>query len=181
MKKFLSSLFILLFIITIVPSFVFAEEKENEKEEVKKEPIKIYEFYGDGCGYCAASFQYFESLEEEYGDYFDLVKFEVWKSEENTALMEAVAKAYNETTSGVPYIIIGDYTLNGYSEGDNDDILNSIIKEYEKDEDSRVTTARDVIANFKFENNEPNGVVVAIIAGVILVIGIVIVVKARQE
>jgi len=95
--------------------------------------------------------------------------------------MEAVAKAYNETTSGVPYIIIGDYTLNGYSEGDNDDILNSIIKEYEKDEDSRVTTARDVIANFKFENNEPNGVVVAIIAGVILVIGIVIVVKARQE
>ena len=85
MKKFLSSLFVLLFIITIVPSFVFAEE--NEKEEVKKEPIKIYEFYGDGCGYCAASFQYFESLEEEYGDYFDLVKFEVWKSEENTALM----------------------------------------------------------------------------------------------
>ena len=181
MKKFLSSLFVLLFIITIVPNFVFAEEKESKYEEVKREPIKIYEFYGDGCGYCAASFQYFESLEEEYGDYFDLVKFEVWKNEENSALMAEVAKAYNETTNGVPYIIIGDYTLNGYSEENNDEILNSIIKEYEKDEENRVTTARDVIANFKYESNEPNGVVVAIVVGVILVLGIVIVVKARQE
>ncbi len=180
MKKFLSNLFILLFIITMVPSFVFAEDEKKE-EEVKKEPIKIYEFYGDGCGYCAASFQYFESLEEKYGDYFDLVKYEVWKSEENTALMEAVAKAYNETTNGVLYIVIGDYTLNGYSEEDNDDILNNIIKEYEKDEDSRVTTAKDVIAKFKFESNEPNGVVVAIVVGVIVVLGIVIVVKAREE
>ena len=69
----------------------------------------------------------------------------------------------------------------GYSEEDNDDILNNIIKEYEKDEDSRVTTARDVIAKFKFESNDPNGVVVAIVVGVIVVLGIVIVVKAREE
>lgn len=172
MKKLFSSL---LLILVLVPTFVFAEVEE------KKEPIKIYEFYGSSCSFCASLNAWFASIEEDYGDYFDLVKYEVWGSEENNALMSEVAKAFGESVSGVPYLIIGDYTVNGYSEEDNEALLKNIISEYEKDIEDRDTTASDVIANFKFENNDPNMLVVGIITAIIVVGIVVIVIKAREE
>lgn len=180
MKKFLNKLLILLFCLTLVPTFVFAEGEKVETEE-KKQPIQIYEFYGSSCGYCAALNSWFDSIEEEYGDYFDLVKYEVWASEENTALMNEVAKAFGDSINGVPYLIIGDYTVNGYSEDDNEALLQNIIAEYEKNVDERDTTALDVINNFKFEKDEPNPLVVGIIVvAVVAVLGFIIF-KARQE
>lgn len=161
--------------IIMFPFLVFAE---TEKEENKKEPIKIYEFYGDGCNFCASSFEYFTSLEDEYGDYFDLIKFEVWGSRENEALMNAVADGMGDNVSGVPYIIIGDYTLNGYSSSNNDDILNKIIEEYEKNVDERDNRAANIIDNFEYKDNS----VVVVTILVLVVIGVVvIVVKARKD
>jgi len=179
MKKYFNKLLIFLFMLTLIPTFVLAEVEE--KEELKKEPIKIYEFYGNGCGYCAASLSFFESIEAEYGDYFDLVKYEVWESEQNNALMHAVAKEFGDEIKGVPYIIIGDYTSNGYSEEDNTILLQKIIDEYEKDEVDRDVKASNVIANFKYENTGPNILLVGVIVAVIVAVLAFIIIKAREE
>ena len=129
MKKFLNIVLVFVFTILLVPTFVLAEG-EDKKEEVKKAPIQIYEFYGSTCGYCAALNSWFESIEKDYGDYFDLVKYEVWGSEKNNALMNGVAQKMGDAVNGVPYLIVGDYTLNGYSESDNEAILKAILDEY---------------------------------------------------
>lgn len=179
MKKFLNMVLVFLFAILLVPTFVFADAEKEE--EVKREPVKIYEFYGSTCGYCASLNNYLDSLENDYGDYFDLVKYEVWGSEKNNALMNALAKEMGDAVNGVPYLVIGDYTLNGYSESDNEDILKAILTEYEKEEAERNTTATDFVNNFKFEEKEFNGVVVGIVVAVIAVGLVVIIVKARQE
>ena len=179
MKKFLNIVLAFVFTILLVPTFVFAETEE--KEETKKAPIQIYEFYGSTCGYCASLNSYLESIEADYGDYFDLVKYEVWGSEKNNALMNGLAQKMGDSVNGVPYLIIGTKTFNGYSESDNEVILKAILDEYEKDEASRDTTATDYINNFKFEDKEFNGVVVGIVVAVIAVGVIVIIVKAREE
>ena len=183
MKKLLNVVLVFLFTILLVPNIVLADTDKKEEGEVaiKKQPIKIYEFYGNGCGFCAALNSWFDSIEEEYGDYFDLVKYEVWSSEKNSALMNALAKEMGDDVSGVPYFIIGDYTANGYSEADNEILLQKILEEYEKDEASRSYTATDFINNFKYEKKQLNGVVVGVVVFAIAIGLVVIIVKAREE
>lgn len=96
-----------------------------------KEPIKVHIFKGDGCGYCAAALEFFESIEDEYGKYFDLVEHEVWYDEDNASLMTEVASYFEEEVNGVPYIIIGDKTFQGYTESYNEQIKNEIKSQYE--------------------------------------------------
>jgi len=69
MKKFILSIVLILL---ITPMFVNAKEKEK---------INVYVFYGDGCPHCHNAFNFFESIEKEYGKYFDLVEYEVSNSE----------------------------------------------------------------------------------------------------
>lgn len=183
MKKFLKSLLVFLFGLFFIPTFVLAEGEEENEEEIKKnEPIIIYEFYGDGCGYCAASFEWFESIEEEYGDYFDLQKYEVWGSKENSDLMDEVAEAFGDSPKGVPYIVIGEHTFNGFDESDGTTLLELIMEEYEKDQSERSTIAADVIANFsKNSGNKTKDLIVGLVF-IVIVVGVVFVVrKARAD
>jgi glutaredoxin len=96
-----------------------------------KDPITVHIFRGEGCGYCAAALEFFDSIEEEYGDYFTLEKHEVWSDEDNATLMTNVASYFGETVTGVPYIVIGDVTFQGYSESYDDDIISAITEAYE--------------------------------------------------
>lgn len=97
----------------------------------KKGPITVHMFRGEGCGYCAAALEFFESIESEYGKYFDLETHEVWYDEENANLMQNVAAYYGEDVGGVPYIIIGDKTFQGYAEQYDEEIINAITTAYE--------------------------------------------------
>lgn len=97
----------------------------------KKDPINVYIFKGDGCGYCAAALEFFESIEDDYGKYFDLVEYEVWYNEDNAKLMTDVASYFGEEIGGVPYIVIGDKTFQGYAESYNEDIKSAIKNAYD--------------------------------------------------
>ena len=97
----------------------------------KKDPITVHMFRGEGCGYCAAALEFFESIEDEYGKYFNLETHEVWYDEDNASLMQDVAAYYGEDVGGVPYIIIGEKTFQGYAEQYNEDIINAITTAYE--------------------------------------------------
>jgi thiol-disulfide isomerase/thioredoxin len=122
MKK-LKLLVILMFAVLMIPVGVFAEENEE---------VNVYFFKGDGCGYCEAGLEWFGEIEDRYGERFKLHEYETWYDEENAKLMEAVAKVRGEQVSGVPYIIVGNQSWNGFDKSYEDEILDKIKSEYKK-------------------------------------------------
>lgn len=136
MKKKLLGLIALL-IAVLLPTSVMAETKESTKEEsevVESEKINVYLFWGQGCGYCEAAKEFFASIEEEYGKYFDLVEYEVWYDKNNNALKESVVEYFNDNVTGVPYIVIGETTFGGYAADYDQDIKDAIVDAYEDDD-----------------------------------------------
>ena len=127
MKK-LKLLFVMLIGILLVPCTVFA--KENK-------PVSVYFFYGNGCPHCSEAEQFFDSIEDELGDKFDIVSYETWYNTNNVDLMNEVADIRKEEPQGVPYIIIGNQSWDGYMSSYDDEIIDKIKSEYEKDSDSR--------------------------------------------
>ncbi len=136
--KRLFLLFILVLI--LVPGYVNAENS----------PVLIYEFYGNGCPHCTNSFVWFDYIEEEYGKYFDLVKFEVWYNQDNSKLMMEVGKTLGDNVSGVPYIVVGDKSFIGFGETSKKEILDQILLEYENI--NRGTKVSKTIYEYKLKN-----------------------------
>lgn len=109
-----------------------------------KQAIKVYEFYGSTCSFCMSLNAWFQTIEDEYGMYFDLVKYEVWYVEENEVLMNDVAAYLNTTVQGVPFVVIGDKYVFGFNELTTPDIITKyIMDEYNKEETERI----DVVAS----------------------------------
>ena len=77
--------------------------------------ITIYMFRGDRCGYCQNFLNFLKDNVKEYGKYFKLRSFEIWHNENNAALMKEVAQHFNKSVKGVPLIVIGEKTFQGYT------------------------------------------------------------------
>lgn len=97
--------------------------------------VNIYLFWGDGCPHCENAKNFFESIEEEYGKYFKLNKFEVWYNKDNKEIMNQFASAMGEEVKGVPYIIIGNKTYKGFSESYKESIIEAITSQYKNSYD----------------------------------------------
>lgn len=112
------------------------ENQTNEKEIIdeNKEAINVYLFWGDGCHICENLMAYFDILEEEYGNYYNLVKYEVWYNEENNNLMHEVGNKLNQTYFAVPFLVIGDEVIVGYNNSKDNYIKEKIIEEYNNGE-----------------------------------------------
>ncbi len=121
MKKIV---YLLLAIAFVLPFAVFAEGEESRE-------VKVYFFHGDGCPHCAEAEEYFQGIEAEYGDKFEIVSYEVWNDSNNAALMEKVGKARNEEIGGVPYIVIGNKSWAGFTEQWGKEMLAEINSLYE--------------------------------------------------
>ena len=120
-----------------------------------KEKVTLYFFHGDGCPHCA----------EEQTDLIDDLKkdssinveeIEVWHDSENKELLDKVISAYG-TRSGVPYNVIGDTTIIGYSESNGEKIKRAI--EYYKtheytDEIKKIKNGEIVQINDQFSKEE---------------------------
>ncbi len=149
MKKFAMFL-VLLLAVVVLPFNVLAEEAtddsaneevevinedgtESDSEESTEESneVKIYFFRGEGCPHCADAEEWFESIEEEYGSKFEIIDYETWNNEDNAELMQKVADAREEEATGVPYIIIGNHSWNGFADDYTDEMLDAINSEYE--------------------------------------------------
>lgn len=137
MKK-IKFLLVVLLGLLVLPLGVFAEdgtEESSSTEESKK--VNVYLFRGDGCPHCEEAEEWFDSIQNEYGQYFIVKDYETWYDEDNADLMQKVADARGEEASGVPYIIIGNKSWNGFAEDYQDEIKEQIKSEYEKDETDR--------------------------------------------
>ena len=170
MKKIKSLLVILLIMLIAFPFGVKAEEEKNE--ETKKEPVKVYLFRSNTCGYCEAALEWFNSIEEEYGEYFDLIDYEV-SSSENSLLWEEVATTMGDTPSGVPYMVVGEYSYpNGFAadtqisstsdETMGDQLIERIMKLYESDD------RYDVMVEL---NNKPDYSNIVTVVALVIIVG----------
>lgn len=131
---------ILLVAFLIIPFGVFAEGEENgnaeetsTEEKTESKEVTLYFFRGEGCSHCAEAEEWFQSIEEEYGSFFEIKEYETWYNEDNADLMQRVAEARGETADGVPYIIVGNKSWNGFAEDYKDEIINEIKSVFEQD------------------------------------------------
>ncbi len=141
MKK-IKYLFLILLAILILPLGVFAESEdettsnaEEESAETASKEVKVYFFRGEGCAHCAEAEEWFDSIEEEMGDKFEIVDYETWNNPDNAELMSRVAKVRGEEDSatGVPYIIIGDQSWVGFIEDYSVEMIDKINEVYDQD------------------------------------------------
>lgn len=102
----------------------------EENISYSKEKINIYLFYGEGCPHCEELKNYLNSLDNKEKSYFNIYTFEVWNNSTNQQFMKESAKSLNKEVSGVPFLIIGNKTFEGYSESMNIKIKKAIKTEY---------------------------------------------------
>lgn len=133
-------------------------EQSSQQEEVKKpeegehkiarttsiaditfnnEKTNIYFFWGDGCGYCAKEFKFWERIQDEYGEMYNLFPLEIWGNEENRALADKMAASLGEEVTGVPYTIIGNKSFSGFSESYEEKMIAAIKEAYENKGEER--------------------------------------------
>lgn len=91
--------------------------------------VNIYLFWGDGCPHCKEEKLFLKSIENEYGNLFNVYEFEVWHNEENEKIMKEFGKAMNDNLTGVPYTIIGKESIKGFNDSKKEQILDAIINE----------------------------------------------------
>ncbi len=107
-----------------------------------KDKIRLYLFYGDGCPHCAEE----ESSllpEIEKDEDIEIIKYEVWYDKDNSKLLDNVTKTF-QSRSGVPYNVIGDTTIIGYSDSNRNKILRAL--DYYKNNPDKY---RDVVEKIK--------------------------------
>lgn len=179
MKK-LKYLVVLLVALLIIPFAVYAEDNSDEASEISEtaetassssdKKVNLYFFRGEGCSHCAEAEAWFEdTLKKEYGDYFKIVDYEVWYNEDNASLMQKVAEARGETAEGVPYIIIGDKSWNGFDTSYEDAIIEQIKKVYAQDVSERYDIMNYL--NTKDSKKDSSASDIIALVAIILVIG----------
>ncbi len=176
--KYIKYLVVLLAIFLVLPFGVFAEDENNTTSESEAtvsnddKKVNLYLFRGEGCPHCAEAEEWFDSIKGKYGDYFKVVDYEVWNDEDNAKLMEKVAKLRNEDVSGVPYIIIGDKSWNGFDESYEDEMIDQIKSVYSQDVSKRydiMNYVNDSSSNSKTKKSSSSDVLALII--ILIVVG----------
>lgn len=96
--------------------------------------VDVYLFEGEGSRSSenAKSFLGELKADPEYGEYFDIVEYEVWNDEDNYDLLEMVADEFNRSET-VPFIVIGNNCFDQYKLSMNEEIKNRIRYEYNND------------------------------------------------
>lgn len=106
---------------------VSAEEKKEDIISCEKK-VTVHLFWGNGCPHCENAIAYLEgTIADEYKSCFTLEKHEVWYDDEGSQLMQDVATYLGEDVSGVPYLVIGEDTIGGYSSSLNEEIEKTIV------------------------------------------------------
>ena len=190
--KVLKYLVVLLAIFLIMPFAVFAEEEasnndENTTEEASSndnsdsKKVNVYFFRGEGCSHCAEAEEWFDSIKEEYSEYYNLIDYEVWYNTDNSDLMQKVADARGEEAEGVPYIIIGDKSWNGFDSSYEEDMINQIKSVYAQDVKDRYDIMT-LLTDSKTSKKDSNASDILVLLAIIVVAGGIgfVIYKARK-
>ena len=157
------------------------EEEVTTTGAAEREPMHVIVFHGETCPHCQEAFEWFDSIEEEYGNYFDLEKYEVWNDQSNAELMEKVANYFGEEAEGVPYIIIGTKTFSGFTDSYKEQIIDAMMEEYNKNNEERTNAVYNVLNNVEKEEEKDNTAVVIFILIVLAVVAFIIFARNGQD
>lgn len=102
-------------------------------EKIKEDKINLYLFYSETCPHCHDEMKYLTTISEKYKDKLNIYKYEVTKNKDNAKLLTTIKKMFEVNGSGVPFTVIGNEHILGYSENTNTTI-ESIIDKYLNDE-----------------------------------------------
>lgn len=117
MKSVKNILFIFIFSLALFFSF-------NIKAYAKE--ANVYVFYGKTCPHCEEAMKYLDKIKNKYD--LNIIKYEVWYDQDNQALMDEIADFLDVNASGVPFVIIDNTPIFGYSSGVTDDTYKYHIK-----------------------------------------------------
>lgn len=117
-------------------NYIFNRNATVNEIDTSNDKINIYVFWGDGCPHCEELLEYLKDSQKEYGKYYNVYGFEIWKNEENATLKDKIAEEIGDIDKvgnmSVPYYIIGDKQKSGYSSSMNEDIVDMILEKYEE-------------------------------------------------
>ena len=125
-----------------------------------KEKVNVYVFKKEGCPHCANAITFFNGLDDEYQSYFNLVLKDVSVTE-NSQLIKKVANTFKISIKGVPFIVIGNKTFEGFKTDFEEDIKTAIKDAYENE-------TPDVIAPLMFEKKTSSKNILWIILAIII-------------
>ncbi|MBR1817850.1 MAG: hypothetical protein IJ772_03270, partial [Bacilli bacterium] len=156
-KKTIGLMVVAIFAVLLMPVLANAQEK-----------VTIYFFRGDGCPHCADAEEFFDQIkeDEELKDKFEIKDYEVWYNKDNQKLAEKAAKAMGETLGGVPYIVIGEKSWNGFTDAYGEEIKEQILELYDKQDYK--DPVKEVIEGKKSDST----ITIVIIVLVIIAIGV---------
>ena len=116
MKKIL--LLLIFTLILFIPKEVYALNEVN-----------IYLFYSDTCNICEQEKVYLQALKQDRYPNIRIYSYEVTNDTENYNLMQEVKKLFNTSGAAVPFTVVGDTSLTGFSQGLKGKIQ-SLVYEY---------------------------------------------------
>ena len=173
MKKL--SFLVIAMLMLLIPFTVKADKKVN-----------VYLFRGEGCPHCEEAIEWFNntlSKDEEYSKYYKFIDYEVWYDQDNSELMDKVAKELGTEASGVPFIVIGDKYFSGFSASASPDQIKNAIKAAYDNKDY-VDIVDSVKNNKSINKDEDNNQLLPIIivsaAAIVIVIALIFFTKERE-
>ncbi len=110
---------ILIFLLMFIPFIVFGSEKE----------LNIYLFYGDGCPHCRDEEKWFETYLKK-NEFIKMHRYEIWYSKDNQEKYSKVHEILNDTSSGIPYLIVGETVITGFDEEITPERIKNAIEYY---------------------------------------------------
>lgn len=162
-------------VVSIVFLALFSMPFVVHGKEVDK--INVYLFRGETCPHCEEAIEFFKSIEEDYGKYFNLVTYEVWYNAENSQKMADIIDYMGIDVKGIPFILIGEDYYEGFDSDWADEIKDKIVKEYNRSSEERV----DIIKNFENDLSKKDLLPVIVGVSVLAVIVVVIFLARRGE
>lgn len=89
--------------------------------------VDLHLFWGDGCPHCATEKKFLEEIKPKYPN-LRINLYEIYHNKDNLKLMQDVAKKLQADAGGVPFTVISDKTLSGFSKGELSDSIERQIK-----------------------------------------------------
>lgn len=96
---------------------------------IKAKEINIYLFYGEGCPHCKDEKVYLNNYIKENKD-VKLYTYEVWNNAENQEKFLEVQKIVEISSRGVPYLVIGNNVISGFSKNSTEELIENTINYY---------------------------------------------------
>lgn len=110
---------ILLIVIMFIPFIIYGSDKE----------LDIYLFYGDGCPHCAEEEEWFNAYLKKNKN-IKIHKYEVWYDKENQEKYSKVHEILNDTSNGIPYLIIGETVITGFDKDLTPERIRNAVEYY---------------------------------------------------